>query len=290
MCNTFGILVLVACITALFAQQQGTPPARIVSSTEELLGRRLKAAESERQYLFALTGDTKEPLNEDRLRSLTELDQLRQALEALREQSKRLENQSTQSAIASAEDPAKALRTAKNHHRDLQREVEALKNTLPAMNEQIRELEARESTVAAEKARTVEARTVRMRFPREHDSGLKGYPIIVRYGKIYPLTMMDGSDNPEVAFTPAPKDGKRTEPVREKGWTLAGNRSQITELFQVLKDKGFYVSLYAYPDSFEQCRQLRQFATEQGLQFGLGPVGANERLIFSKTGRALPAL
>ncbi len=290
MCNTFGVIVLVACITALLAQAPPDNGQTKASPTKELLERRLKMAQGEKEKLNAMLGDSPLPLTPERGEKLTELERLRRILESLQNQTEELDKTIAKSAVAISIDPGLQIRQLKADQRAIQQDIESMNNMIPAMDEQIAQLEQRRQSLEKDRHNASESRTIKMRFPREHSSDLIPFAVIVRHGKVYPLLLANLSKNPDITRTDSDDDSTRCEPILAKGWSVTADREKIDSLFSAIKGEGVYVSIYAYPDSFDICRLFRQAIIDQGLQFGLKAITENQPLFFSSKGSSPPPL
>jgi hypothetical protein len=119
-----------------------------------------------------------------------------------------------------------------------------------------------------------------MRLPNISNTSKPSWPVIIRYGRLYPLDLL--STNGRVAQLPnnrtlsrqaryvEPRPGLGDEP--EKG---------VTEMAQAFKDSGqtnFYFAFWVYDDSFNAFIRAREAAARLGFQYGWEPLPQNERL------------
>src|SRR5580658_119957 len=136
------------------------------------------------------------------------------------------------------------------------------------------------------------AATNQMRLPNISNTSKKPWPIIVRYGKLYPVNEIsrDGRgvlshNNRSLIFQgrfvePRPGLGDEAEPC-------------VTGLVQAFKASGktdYYFAFFVYDDSFEVFVRAREIATRLGVQYGWMPLTQQEeRLQLSTQGeRVLP--
>jgi hypothetical protein len=119
-----------------------------------------------------------------------------------------------------------------------------------------------------------------MRLPNISNTSKPSWPVIIRYGRLYPLDLL--STNGRVAQLPnnrtlsrqaryvEPRPGLGDEP--EKG---------VAEMAQAFKDSGqtnFYFAFWVYDDSFNAFIRAREAAARLGFQYGWEPLPQNERL------------
>ena len=76
------------------------------------------------------------------------------------------------------------------------------------------------------------------------------FPVIIRYGRIYPLAVGVGfEDNPAIRRIQINDDATTMKPIPGKGWLLPRDLMKLEETLKSAKKAGLYVSVYLYPDS-----------------------------------------
>jgi hypothetical protein len=149
-------------------------------------------------------------------------------------------------------------------------------------------LTASNSMVAAELQKTLlrlqdphlHPATNLMRLPNMFKTTNPSWPVIVRYGKLYPLDVLstDRRGAPlrnnrtlnRQALYVEPRPGLGDQP--DQG---------VTEMAQAFKASGktnFYFAFWVYDDSFEAFMRARETAARLGFQYGWEPLPQNERL------------
>lgn len=284
MCNTFGVIVLVACITALLARAPVDGLQKKVNPADELLQRHLKEAQTEKDKLNALLSAAPSAAPSSHAGKIADLEKLRKDLANLEDESEKLDKVIVKNAADLSKDPGAQIRSLKAEQRSAQRDLDALKTRAESLNEQIAQARLQEQNFDRKRNDVTKERTVKWRLPLEHTSSLRTFTVIARYGKIYPLWVPGNksSENPDVTRT-EPGTGKtRYDPSPDAGWPVTDNRT--SRLLAALKDEEVYIVVYTYPDSFDACRNFRQAIINEGLQFGLRVMPADQPLIFAEGG------
>ena len=251
MCNTFGVLILVACITALFIPQSADEnPGREISPTEVLLQRRINVAQEESGKLKELMGDGATVLTAEQAKKLKEIARLRKVLAALQQKTA---------------DPDKGIqRTIANETGDPYYRPGQL-------NEQL---------LTNERELAHQQQTAKMRFPRERSTHLAALYLIVRYGRVFPVRLADSTLNPDVARVSFGADRFEIQPNPSAGWSVTADKSRIEKFLSDIDKDKYYFAVSIYPDSFETWQVLEQMILEASHQFGLEIQPEDHRLIF----------
>jgi hypothetical protein len=130
-----------------------------------------------------------------------------------------------------------------------------------------------------------------MRLPNISETGKQSWPVIVRYGSLYPLIVLstDGRGtvlrnnrtlNRQAKFVEA-RPGLGEEP--EQG--VAG----MAQAFKASGKTNFYFAFWVYDDSFGAFVRAREAAAHLGFQYGWEPLPQDQRLQLGAQGeRVLP--
>jgi hypothetical protein len=129
-----------------------------------------------------------------------------------------------------------------------------------------------------------------MRLPSIGRTAKERWPVIVRYGRIFPLYLPSSvgrggkAQNLQmIDWLLAPGRGLRVEPKRDQG---EEPESGITEIAQALarnSKTNFYFTFYVYEDSFAAFNRAKETACNLGFQYGWEPEAQNTPLYASRS-------
>lgn len=289
MCNTFGAIVLIACLVALQVRDQpGSPLTPAAEATSALWERRLAAAQADVAAMRKALEELPAQATAEATTLALEIQQMRDTLAALQGKAAKLNATVKETSAAKARDPGADLQSLKEQERAVQKDIQELQNLVAAEQGQTAHLEQRLADLERQKQKLRENRTMTVRFPKERGITKGSFPIIVRYGKVYPLHLVDQKDNPHLLATPTGKDSTRYEPIPNQGWEMPADKQMLEHLLSRISSLDVYVAYYVFPDSFDAFRDLRDITVKSGLAYGLDVVQPRNTLIFGREGRAPP--
>jgi hypothetical protein len=273
LCNIFGGIVLISCLLAILPRQKMPPPLiPAESAKEEMTERRIIKATEEIDRLksdieqLSQSTDPKIAELQSRRNSLNEL------LESLQKNAKDKDdlelNEADIRAIAAKGDPK--LLEEKLMELKLQKSKNESKHATTV--DKIRYLEQRSKNLTEEAEKLGKEKIQAVRFPRERAAKASPFPIIVRYDRVYPLQVDGGKrSNPDVEMIPI-------------------DDAALLTLLKVVETKGYYATVYLYPDSHRVFNDLTQVMGKAGISYGLEFVEAARELNFGSNGSAPPEL
>jgi hypothetical protein len=293
LCNVFGGIVLIACLLAIIPRATMPPPLLpTAAASSQMIERRIASARTELQRLEAEIAGL--PLSGDPVRAALQSrrESLLRAIETRRTEREEIDGkemfEANARAIVAQSDPA-ALNDALERLKQL---VVGAENLSKASVEKIRFLEERMKRLGEEAATLAKDKVQAVRFPRERMKKSSPFPIIVRYGKLYPLQIGRLLDN-NVAIhrdSLAEGDGFRAEPLRNKGMVMPESRAILMTTLKAAAERDLYVSIYLYPDSYEVFQDLRTALSEAKISHGLDFMDDARGLSFSSEGSSPPEL
>jgi hypothetical protein len=119
-----------------------------------------------------------------------------------------------------------------------------------------------------------------MRLPNITDTTKQAWPVIVRYGKLYPVEIL--STNANAQRLPNNRSLNRQARYVEPRPGLGDDPVQgVTEMAQAFKNAthdNFYFTFWVYDDSFPAFMTARETAANLGFEYGWEPLPENERL------------
>ena len=287
MCNAFGGIVLIAILVALLISPTDSNSSRESEVNRETLelsrkSRELRELENQVAVLEAKYKDIEEiiPFVQKR-------DQLRETLKKLQESearslvslNNRLAELMEQQVEAEQELSGLTAETAA-----LTSEIDSTSTTLSNLEEQMREIVARNMKITHPPAR--------------RDASGTQFNLILRYGEIFPLAnyeMNDGEIMGRELNNSIFWDGDSAEPIKGRGLKIGRDNHELKRIFSQLSthNKTFaskpsnreYVISFVYGDSFETYEQLSEIIQGYPLiQDGWDPHPNDQKLLFSTDG------
>jgi|688.fasta_scaffold463863_1 hypothetical protein len=292
LCNIFGGIVLISCLLAILPRQKMPPPLiPAESAKEEMTERRIIKATEEIDRLksdieqLSQSTDPKIAELQSRRNSLNEL------LESLQKNAKDKDdlelNEADIRAIAAKGDPK--LLEEKLMELKLQKSKNESKHATTV--DKIRYLEQRSKNLTEEAEKLGKEKIQAVRFPRERAAKASPFPIIVRYDRVYPLQVDGGKrSNPDVEMIPIDDNSERARPIMGRGIASPIDDAALLTLLKVVETKGYYATVYLYPDSHRVFNDLTQVMGKAGISYGLEFVEAARELNFGSNGSAPPEL
>ena len=155
------------------------------------------------------------------------------------------------------------LTRAKQEQEKLLKRIAGLKADIARLDERIT------------KAKTGQNRLARLPRVRATSKGV--WPVILRYGRLYPVNARDGLGRFNKTDLDVRDDGTRTwfTPRREKGIViLKSNKTSAAavEYLKTVEGQQCYVGLYVYPDSYSEALSLRDEVLKAGLEYNWDPM------------------
>ena len=125
-----------------------------------------------------------------------------------------------------------------------------------------------------------------MRLPNISDTTKRAWPVIVQYGKLYPLDFL--STNGNFASIQNMRTLSRQARFVEARPELGDDPDQgVTEMAKAFNGTGqtnFYFAFWVYDDSFDAFIRARETAARLGFQYGWEPLPRHERLQLAPQG------
>lgn len=292
LCNVFGGIVLISCLLAIIPRQQMPPPLLPThSAEEEMIERRMIAAEQEARRLQA---------EMDRLSESThpELAELQARRDSLKELQERLEAGIKERADLELDEAKARALVARGNKEALEERLAELgaqksktENLFNVTTDKIRFLEERSKNLSEDSTKLSEGKVQAVRFPRERDTAASSFPIIIRYNAVYPLAIgRHMRPNPAIQKIPPTAESFQVKPIPGQGITLPKDDSDLHVTLKAANAEKHYAALYLYPDSHAVFSDLREALIKAGLKYGLKFVGSEQELNFGPQGNSPPEL
>jgi hypothetical protein len=172
-----------------------------------------------------------------------------------------------------------------------QREAARLTNELAAVTAANVVVQAQLEEVALELQKNRNARTNLMSLPHASQTDRKPWPVIVRYGQLYPLATLAPGISGHIRNTstltwrrqsPEPKSGQGEDPER--------GIIRMVEAFRQNARTNYYFVFWAYDDSFPEFNRAKETVVKLAYQYGWEPLPAKMKLeVDSGGGERIPA-
>jgi hypothetical protein len=281
LCNVFGGIILIACLLALLTRDQKGETKKIVNESHgQLLERRIEAATEEIEGLKQLLMELDRAGHPGLRKLAAERDSLKQTLERLRGDKAEAKKQQAKATTDSFVDPGRELTALRIQVQKKQLELEASKSQLSAVADKLSHLTDRIAQLQGE-LRTSEAnRIVKLRFPKERAKTKGAFPVILRHGQIYPLSV----DFPGLARRFLDEDSIEVTPLPGQGLTLPNHAADVHAIIATCMKTDRYVTIYVFPDSFESFRKLKSLMHDANCEYGIEVWEDHEPLRFGSRG------
>jgi len=290
--NVFGGVILISCLLAILPRHATPPPLSPVDlAKSEMIERRIDAAKSELEKIKEKIEKLSENEAPEMVALLQKRKKLNDTLLAIQEEIKHLNGKEDIAAeieailaLGKSEEMAKRLQK-------LQQLLASEENLSKAIREKIDFLESRLKSLNKQLKDTNAGRQYAVRFPKEKGDEGNPLPIIVRYGRIYPLVIGENlKQNPSVRRTPVGEDATIMKPIPGRGWVLPRDTDKLKETLRTAKGEQLYVTVYLYPDSHSSFNNLKTLIFAAKIGYGLEFVPADRSLTFSSEGSKPPKL
>jgi len=130
-----------------------------------------------------------------------------------------------------------------------------------------------------------------MRLPNISDTRKQSWPVIVRYGDLYPLNLIS-TDGRGAVLRNNRTLNRQARYVEAKPGMGEAPEQSVAGMVQAFKASGktnFYFAFWVYDDSFPAFIRAREAATSLGFQYGWEPLPRDQRLQLGTQGeRVLP--
>lgn len=268
MCNAFGGIILLAVMVVLLTNKEKSRPAGGAGS-EELLRRQLAFAETNLQASLQLESAWQAKAGDSRWKEQMALLTTRQNLEEeVQRARENIAQTATDLETADAADPAARLRFLNAQFSSAQAKELAAQEGLNAEEDNVRRLKQRLAGLEQEVIAKLQDMQRPLRLPLEHTSDKPVVYMIVKYGRVYPCSNPDLSqDTEDIHWTPLGFAAVKADPIPGKG--LAPNATG--DYFRRLATNSVYVAFVVYDDSFGAFIVAKQIAVASGLSYGWEP-------------------
>jgi hypothetical protein len=279
MCNTFGGIILIALLIALFARDSQSPTAPSSSHREssEMFRERIEQAEADLARAVALEQELEArvttPAQADLLQLLEQRDQVRSAADSLVSDLKAASSPaSTAATLAQTVDRIETLASQNARAEALLIEQKLQGARLKGrITEQGRGLQVLSNRLAQVTAR----QTQRVRLPQERPTTKGHLYLIVRHARVYPLYwFVDGAPSPNTTtlrWIQESEGSRRIETIPEAGIRPQTDAAALTATLRSIPANQIYLVFQVFPDSFEAFNLAKAAAVAAGFDYTWEP-------------------
>lgn len=281
MCNTFGGIILIALLIALFARETKSSVTSNSSSSHressEMFRERIELAEADLAKAIALKKELEsritDPGHADLLRLLDQRDQVRSETESMVSELKAASAPSpTAPTLAQT---VKRIETLASQNAQAESLLLEQKHQGARLKGRIAE-QGRGLQVLSNRLAQVTARqTQRVRLPQERATTKGHLYLIVRHGRVYPLySFVDGLPVPNTTtlrWIQESEFSRRIEPIPEAGIRPQADAAALAATLRSIPANQVYLVFQVFPDSFEAFNLAKAAAVAAGFDYTWEP-------------------
>jgi len=288
-CSMFGAITLIAILVGLLANT-GVPNAAAKRAGAEMTMRRITTAEADLKDAEALQERLPKPDDSRFAASVLEKRRLEIALKEARIAQARASGDLQDSATERGANINKEWIKLEGEWKGAQRQITEGSNAIKTQEENSQRLQLKFKVLGELIEREKESRVVKLRFPREREKTRQPYPIICKYGKIYPVHDAAMQDNTQSIKWVTEDKGRVSLPIESAGWSTIRNEPEISAMLREVSGSDSYVIFILYPDSFDAYHELRDRVIASYLDFGLSIEPTDARISWGEDGQTPPPL
>ncbi len=291
--NVFGAVILIACLLAILPRHSAPSVLLPVAEAKsDMLERRIERAEKELADLQRELARVEESIDPQRASQAARLDSLKETLAFLKAEIERMSRGEEVLAEAQALSALGRREELERELKNLKQQVVSAESLAKASQEKIDFLSRRKSELESQIKGAERGKTQTVRFPREKGQAGNPFPIILKYGRVYPLaegvTLEDSATIKRTATGLG--DAFLAEPIKGRGHQLPAASNDLRETLKVAKRESLYVSIYVYPDSHDVFQSLKELIFESNLRYGIEFIPSERSMRFSSAGSKPPEL
>ena len=288
-CNVFGGIILIALLVALLAQETESqlkldvnPDARM-----ELLQRRVDRIIAENKRVRAKNAEM-----EKQVAALIDptIGKLLNTIEAAKQELAQMLNnlaamqRKLEISNLDAEDFLENLEQAKS---EADAELAREESRSLRLEAQLSQFKQQEQELTSQRKAGKEKQTVRLRLPKERTTGKEQVWVLVRYGKLYPTYLRQGSreirNNISIDWTEQ-SGSRKAEPIADRGITVLENSEEWQRYLRSLDAQREFLAFVVWPDSYKAFNVAKVSTVSRGLSYGWEIQELAEDILFTSSG------
>lgn len=267
MCNAFGGIILLAVMVVLLTNQEKAQKASAAASPA-MVRHRLAMAQADLEQSQQLESRLQAKANDPRWKQQMHLLAARKDLQAKIQDSQDVIAEDTKDLdTAKSADPEARVKFLNSQLSDAQVKQLEAQNRLDAAREAINRLKQNLGNIDLQVTAAFNDLERPLRLPVEHSTNKRVVYVLVRYGRLYPCSNADFSQNTTDIKWTSNLDAEIAEPIPGKG--LAP--SQAGAYFGTLSPDSVYIVFCVFEDSFPAFIQAKELAVDRGISYGWEP-------------------
>jgi hypothetical protein len=288
LCNVFGGIILITCLLALMNNRKTDDSKQPTQGKGrgQLVEQRLLVANSELQRLKELEVKLNKSDDVDARLLAAERIELEKTLERLRKD-KVTEPVNKEAMVI---DPGEEIAKLRSKVEAAEAKLAEAASEESALKAKATELVTSIENIKKKIGEKQQARTQKLRFPKEKMQSKPPWHLIIKNGEIYPIHLPSGGAFKGVEIQDLGDNSHKVTAVAGEGLDVRSDREQILSLFGQVAGAGQYLSIIIHRDdqSFETFKSLKDMIFSQKIDYGLMVHEDQRPIQFSATG-TLPA-
>jgi len=279
LCNTFGGIIVIALLIALFARDSRSSEEQPRAGTEQsgILHQQLRQAERDLARAMTLETELNRRVTNPSQTALLELieqrDQVRDLAETLVAEVRA--SPSPTDAAASLAQTISQIEILASLNLQSERRLSEEKNRGAVLKGRIADLGRGIQSQSNRLAQITARQTQRLRLPRERTTTKSHLYVIVRYGLVYPLYSFEGGiperNTTSLRWIQESETSRRVEPIPGAGIHPQSGAAAFSATLRAIPADQIYLVFQVFPDSFEAFNRVKVATVAAGYDYTWEP-------------------
>jgi hypothetical protein len=286
----FGAITLIAILVAILSRT-GNVDSTVQEASADMLRRKIAMAESDLDQVRRLKDHIAKAPNVQVAALVSEKKELADTLEKAKMERESAGRELSEQVAGQNIDFTVEWKKLLAQLAALERKQTEVLNTISAQTENTERLRSRLKEISKLIQHEQDTRVVTLRFPKERAQTKRPFPIICRFGKIYPIYEISLEKNKRsIVWKDKGIDNELSKPIESLGWTAERDGPAISSLLHGISNSEFYITYLVYPDSFDAFRGIRDQAIAAKFDIGLELMRADVDIFWGPGGSMPPPL
>lgn len=276
-CNTFGGIMFLAILLSVLVQMRSKQPLPIDPAVVPMSAEDYHDVVAKFDELTTARKQLSELVVEARNSHPTSEDlEIQEAQRQAEQEQQRLE-----SAIEQHTQATKQLAQQLQENAEIVEETQEVARRLTEAQASLEKDQAALDEALADKLEV-------LKLPRVESINKSNVIILMRYGRIYPLRLVDGQDLNvvDLVITKLTGDNFTAAPRAGKGWSLPTDHAEVMAHVGQYSPYSRVFSVVVWPDSFAEFAAVKEMMIEAGFQYELQPITDIAACPFGRSSRA----
>lgn len=288
--NVFGGVILISCLLAILPRHVAPPPLLSADlAKQEMIERRISSAKLELDQILQQTQRLNDSTSSEIVAALSERVALQKTLAsinielaAIREMELKVADDKVSSFVGKVHSFDKRLQRIKNQLLTAEKLNQSMKAKLKMLAEKSKEAED-------QKTKKGDGEYYYVQLPQEKGAMTNAFPVIIRYGRIYPLHIGSSlKQNSALTWTTVDENSERVSPRSGRGLKLPGDVKLLAATLSAASSRGCSVPVYLYPDSYGVFQDFKKELFKAKIRYGVEFVKSGQTLTFTTKGGSSP--